>query len=346
MQQLLEHFGSAEQVLQATREELQVVPGLGPKLVAAVLAARQSSAAAQELVRCRQLQLHLLRCRAPGYPPWLCEIPDPPAILYCKGDFAARDHLAIAIVGSRRCSLYGQQQAEKFAGALARAGVTIVSGLARGIDAAAHRGALEAGGRTIGVLATGLAEIYPPEHEDLAREIANSGAIISEAPLGQAAVPGVFPHRNRIISGLSLGVLVIDAARNSGSLYTARHAMEQNREVMAIPGRIDHPASGGCHDLIRDGAQLIRCVEDVLETLGPLSTPAPKAAGGEVHQPRELLLNDQEQLVLNQLSAEPRHIDEVVRGSDLQTQRVLQTLTILEMRKLIRRLPGGNYCRS
>ena len=203
-----------------------------------------------------------------------------------------------------------------------------------------------AGGRTIGVLATGVAEIYPPEHEDLAREVASSGVVVSEMPLGQVATPGIFPQRNRIISGLSLGVIVVEAARNSGALYTARHAVEQNREVMAVPGRIDNPACSGCLDLLRDGATLIRGVDDVLEALGPLSSPVQTSATETVHKPQELLLNEQERFVLNLISNEPQHIDEVVRGCDFEAPRVLQTLTVLEMKRLIRRLPGGNLCRQ
>lgn len=342
---LMERFGTPENALAASVSQLQEVDGVGPKLAAAIYAARNSPAAQKELTRCRELQVQLLPKGCTGYPEWLGEIPDPPPVLYAKGDFAARDHLALAIVGSRRCTLYGQQQAERLAGQLARAGVTIVSGLARGIDGVAHRGALQAGGRTIAVLATGVVEIYPPEHEDLAREISSHGVVVSESPLGQAPTPGMFPQRNRIISGLSLGVIVVEAARNSGALHTARHAMEQGREVFAVPGRIDSLASEGCHDLIRDGATLVRNVDDVLQSLGPLSSPTKTAPHEEVRAPRELLLNEQEKLILNTVTGEPQHIDEIVRAVNQEPSRVLQTLTILEMKRLVRRLPGGHLCR-
>lgn len=342
---LMERFGSPESVLSASAAQLQEVQGVGPKLASAILAARNSSSAERELARCRELQVQLLQKGHDGYPVWLTEIPDPPPLLFAKGDFAARDKLALAIVGSRRCTLYGQQQAEKLAGQLARAGVTIVSGLARGIDGIAHRSALTAGGRTIAVLATGVIDIYPPEHEDMAKEIASHGVVVSESPLGQAPTPGMFPQRNRIISGLSLGVIVVEAARNSGALYTARHAMEQNREVFAVPGRIDSLASEGCHDLIRDGATLVRNVDDVLQSLGPLSSPAKTSPTEAVHAPRELLLNDQEKLILNTVTADPQHIDEIVRAVNQEPSRVLQTLTILEMKRLVKRLPGGHLCR-
>jgi DNA processing protein len=241
--------------------------------------------------------------------------------------------------------LYGRQQAERLAAALARAGMTIVSGLARGIDAAAHRGALAAGGRTIAVCATGLANLYPPEHKDLAKDIVAAGAVISESPLDRGPSRGIFPQRNRIISGISLGVIIVEASRQSGALHTARHAMEQGREIFAVPGRIDSLASCGCHDLIRDGATLVRDVDDVLQELGPLLQPVARSEGDVVQSPRELTLSDQEREVLNLLSTDPQHIDEVVAASSLETSRVLSTLTALEMRRLIRRLPGGMLVR-
>jgi len=344
-QALLAAFGSPGAVLAASSDQLQQVAGVGPKIAAAIQKANHDSAAESEWERSRRLGIALLRRGAEGYPRKLEEICDPPAVLYCRGRLEPRDELAIAIVGSRHCTLYGQQQGEKLAGALARAGVTIVSGLARGIDAAAHRGALNAGGRTIAVLGTGLERIYPPEHVELAAEVAERGAVMSEAPLDQQPVPGIFPQRNRIISGLSLGVIIVEATRTSGSLHTARHAMEQGRDVFAVPGRIDSPASAGCHDLIRDGAMLVRHADDVLEALGPLSAPVTKAADDVVHNPRELTLNDQEREVLNLVTAAPQHIDEILRSAKLDTSRVLQTLTILEMKRLIRRLPGGLLCR-
>ncbi|MEZ6046331.1 MAG: DNA-processing protein DprA [Planctomycetaceae bacterium] len=263
-------------------------------------------------------------------------------MLYYKGDIQPTDGLAIAIVGSRRCTPYGLDQARKIAGGLARAGITVVSGLARGIDAAAHRGALEAGGRTLAVFATGLGTVYPPEHKDLAGQVEEQGALITESCFDQLPIAGLFPQRNRIISGLSLGVILIEASRKSGSLHTARHAMEQGREVFAVPGRIDSIESQGCLDLIRDGATLIRGVEDILEELGPLTNPVQSSHKGEIRKPIELNLNDQETLVLNTLSTNPKHIDEVLRALSLDSSQVLSTLTVLEMKQLIRRHPG-NY---
>jgi DNA processing protein len=347
-QALLAHFRTAKAVLSASPSELNAVPGVGPKLSAAILESRRSDEAERELARCQEIGAKLLVRGTPAYPRRLEEIPDPPSILYYRGEFLPQDELAMAIVGSRHCTLYGRQQAERFAGGLARAGVTIISGLARGIDAAAHRGALAAGGRTIAVLATGVEKIYPPEHEELVQQILEErrGAILSETALSQQALRGVFPQRNRIISGLSIASIIVEASRTSGSLHTARHALEQGREVFALPGRIDSLASQGCHDLIRDGATLVRGIEDVLDSLGPLATPAPTANPEEtVHSPRELLLNDHERRILNLVSVDPLHIDEIVRAAEIETPRVLQTLTILEMKRLLRRLPGGHYCR-
>jgi DNA processing protein len=235
--------------------------------------------------------------------------------------------------------------AEKLAGALARAGLTIVSGLARGVDAAAHRGALDAGGRTIAVQATGLTHVYPPEHAELATEIARQGAVVSEYPLDQAPLAGLFPQRNRIISGLSLGVIVIEATRNSGALHTVRHATEQGREVFAVPGRIDSLASEGCHDILRDGAILVRSATDVLQALGPLMGPVATATDQTVMTPRELVLDEQERRVLNLVTIDPLPVDQVLRSAGLEPSRVLATLTVLEMRRLVQRVPGGQICR-
>jgi DNA processing protein len=343
---LCDHFDSPAHVLDATPQELQAVPGVGPKLVSAIVEARATDAAEREVARCREAGIRLILSSDADYPRMLGEICDAPQVLYCRGEMQPRDHLAIAIVGSRRCTVYGRQQAERLADGLSRAGVTIVSGLARGIDSAAHRGALSAGGRTLAVMATGLAHMYPPEHADLASEVAAHGALISESRLEQPPVAGLFPQRNRIISGLSLGVIIVEASRRSGALHTARHAMEQGREVFAVPGRIDSLASEGCHDLIRDGATLVRGVDDVLESLGPLVEPVKTDGEAAVHDPRELTLNDQERAVLAHVPLDATHVDEIVRNAGMESSRVLATLTVLEMKRMIRRLPGGYYVRG
>jgi DNA processing protein len=345
-QSLIDAFGSPAGILAASLQELQQIDGIGPKLSAAIVAHRDPAAAERELGRCRQTGARLLLKGTEEYPRMLAQICDPPPLLYCRGRIEPRDELAVAIVGSRRCSVYGRQQAERFAAALARAGITIVSGLARGIDAAAHRGALEAAGRTIAVSATGLAQVYPPEHKELAAQIAEQGAVVCESPLDQEPVAGLFPQRNRIISGISLGVIIIEATRTSGALHTARHALEQGREVFALPGRIDSLTSEGCHDLIRDGVPLVRGVDDVLEALGPTISPVQRSETEKVHSPRELTLSDQERAILNLVTTDPRLIDEVVRESAIESSRVLATLTVLEMKRLLRRLPGGYVLRT
>lgn len=340
-QSLLDCFQTPAGILNATLSQLQQVPNVGPKLAMSLRVNGTEQAAREELVRVRSADVRLLVRGHDGYPPSLERIPDPPTVLYCLGTMLQTDQLAIGIVGSRHCTAYGRQQAYRLAQGLARAGVTVVSGLARGIDAEAHKGAIDAGGRTIAVCATGLGTVYPPEHVDLANSIRNQGCLLTESPMEQQPKSGLFPQRNRIISGLSLGVILVEAGRNSGALHTARHAMEQNREVFALPGRVDSEASFGCLDLIRDGATLIRGVDDVLGNLGPLVLPVQTASGETVRSPAELQLSDQQRLILNLVSVEPVLVDEVTREARIEASRVLSTLTILEMKRLVRRLPGG-----
>ena len=343
---LLARFGSPAGILSAAGGELLEVDGVGPKLSSAIALSRTNGQAEQELAAVRAQDIQLLVRGQPSYPRLLQEVCDAPPLLYCRGDLQPADELAVAIVGSRQCTLYGRQQAERFAAALARAGITVISGLARGIDAAAHRGALSAGGRTIAVSATGLNSLYPPEHAELAGEIVAQGATVSESPLDRGPSRGVFPQRNRIIAGMSLGVIIIEANRKSGALHTARHAMEQGREVFALPGRVDCLASQGCLDLIRDGVTLLRTPDDVLEALGPLMQPVKRADGDVIHVPRELNLSEQERTILNQVASDPLHVDQVLAACELETSRVLATLTILEMKRLVRRLPGGYLVRA
>lgn len=384
---LTERFGGPEQVLAASVSDLVGVLGVGKSLGQAIATARQQIDVQQELDDCERHEIQLLIQGSPLYPPELDRIDDAPPVLYCRGTLLPTDRLAIAMVGSRHVTEYGLRVAQQFGRGLAQAGFCVVSGLARGADAASHRAALAAGGRTIAVLGSGLLNLYPSEHADLAQEIIANGAVLSEVPLHRPPHAGAFPQRNRIVSGLSLGVLVIEASKRSGALITARHAMEQNREVFAIPGRVDNPSSHGCHDLIRDGATLARCVEDILDSLGPLAQPvllgspanrgedpegrsnadhrqtaltaaaaAPTATGLAVHgsvpgpaaelrQPAELLLNPQETLVLQAIGVEPTMIDQVVALTELPINRVLSTLSVLQARRLIRRIGGTQVAR-
>lgn len=342
---LLEEFGTAENVLKQPRERLLQVQGLGPAVVNRMINCDVQEALAY-LSRCHRLNVNLFQPTDDDYPSALRDIVDAPTLLHCRGSLTSQDQLAIGIVGSRRCSPYGIRHAERLAGSLVRAGFTVVSGLARGIDAAAHRGALKAGGRTIAVLATGVENIYPPEHDELAAQVMQNGALLSECPLDQKPRRGLFPQRNRIISGICQGVIIVEATRRSGALHTARHAMEQGREVFAMPGSVDSLTSEGCHDLIRDGVSLIRTVDDVLDHLGPLTTPAKPDADRTVHHPREMTLNPQESEILNAITTTATPIDDVVRQTQLDPSRVLATLTVLEMRRFVRRLPGNMVVRT
>jgi len=281
-----------------------------------------------------------------NYPRLLHEIHDPPGVLFRRGIASPQDELAIAIVGTRHAMRYGLAQAERLAGSLARVGFTVVSGLARGIDAAAHRGALAAGGRTIAVLASGLLNIYPPEHVSLAADIVEGGYLLSEAPPRMIPMSGAFPQRNRIISGLSLGTIIVEAPLRSGALITARHAYEQGREVFAVPGPIDSRMSRGCHALIKDGAKLVESVDDVMAEFGPLAERVECDDGTHIDQPAELLLNEIEQQVLQSIDSQPTSIDAIAATCGLAVHRVLSTISVLEMRRLVRRLSGTQVVRA
>jgi DNA processing protein len=344
-QALLEHFGSAQAVLAARVQELRAVPGVGARLSAQIALAAETIDAAAVVQQCRQHGIAILTPDDADYPARLREIADPPGVLFLRGQWQPAHDLAVAIVGTRHATVYGLQQAERLASGLARAGMTVVSGLARGIDQAAHRGALAAGGRTLAVLASGVLNIYPPEHRELAESITRQGALLAEAPPEASPRAGVFPQRNRLISGLSLGVVVVEAAQRSGALITARHAVEQGREVFAVPGQVDNRVARGCHRLIRDGARLVESVDDVLEELGPLPVPARGDDGQQVRHPAELQLNDVERRVLAAVSVAGTLIDDVVAASQLPTPQVLATLSMLEMRRLVRRTSGNRVQR-
>jgi DNA processing protein len=346
---LLEQFGTAGRVLDASPAALREVAGVGPRLAGRIAGARREHDPAAELELCRQHGVRPVSRADPAYPPPLTTIPDPPPLLYLRGTYEPHDALAVALVGSRRCTPYGLRTAERLAASLARAGLTVVSGLARGIDAAAHRGALKAGGRTLAVLANGLADVYPPEHADLAKEVAAAGALVSEMPMRQQPLAGLFPQRNRLISGLSLGVVVVEATPRSGSLATAQHAAEQNREVFAVPGPVDSLSSRGCHALLRDGARLVESVEDILEELRPQIRDArPLAAAPAEDRPGTPgpALSEPERLLLGHLDDLPRPVDELIALSGLTASQAMAALSILEMRRLARRVPGNQFIRA
>ncbi len=337
---LIEHFQSAVATLAASQKQLRTVPGLGTKLRQTLSRHRQPEVVEEIIHCCQQHQVKILLATDKMYPPQLKEIHDPPGILFCRGPLKPTDGLSIAIVGMRRPSHYGLQTAYRLAEELSRAGFTIVSGLARGIDAAAHRGALAAGGRTLAVLGSGVLNTYPQENHELAESITAQGAVLSEFPPLNPPTRGAFPQRNRLISGLSLGVIVVEAASRSGALISARHALEQGREVLAVPGQIDSHRSRGCHLLLKDGASLVESAKDVLETLGPLSQPVIDQQGRPLFHPRELQLNNQEQTVLDLVQEQATSIDFIVQQSGLPAARVLSTISALEMGQLLNRLSG------
>jgi DNA processing protein len=338
--ELVNRFGSALNVLSASPAELRDTPGIGPKLISQLVSANTDTDLETQLKICHDNNIAILDQTSDSYPGPLKEIYDPPTILFSQGDLTESDAIAISIVGTRHATHYGKTVAEKLARGLSMAGFTIVSGLARGIDATAHRGALQAGGRTIAVLGGGILNLYPPEHAELASEIVNQGAILTEALPWAAPKSGSFPKRNRIITGLSLGVIVVEAGDRSGALISARLAMEQGREVFAVPGRIDSRMSRGCHRLIRDGAKLVESVDDVLEELGPLATPTRVDSENTVRHPAELKLTDQETKVLNAIGADPTEFDQIIATTQLPAARVLSTISVLEIRRLVRRISG------
>ena len=289
---------------------------------------------------------HLITLLDPRYPRLLREISDPPPLLFVHGNPGLLAEPQLAIVGSRNPSADGEQNAREFSRHLAAAGLAITSGLALGIDAAAHRGALDVAGSTLAVTGTGLDRVYPASHRDLAHAIAEGGALVSEFPPGTPPLPENFPRRNRLISGLSLGVLVVEAALRSGSLITARLAAEQGREVFAIPGSIHNPLARGCHAVIRQGAKLVETAQDIIEELGPLAgvTLATPPAGESVTDPAELDA-DYRQL-LDQLGHGPLAVDQLVDRSGLTAEAVSSMLLIMELQGLVASVPGGRYVRA
>lgn len=346
---LLERFGSAAAALSASSEQLREVSYIGAELAQRIASARSTMDVERELAAAQKHQVRLVARGTPEYPLLLAEISDAPFLLYVRGELTAADGKAVAIVGSRQCTEYGKRVAARLATGLARAGICVVSGLARGIDGAAHRAALEAGGRTIAVLAGGLSRIYPPEHKGLAEEVTRSAAIVTEARMDQEPLAGLFPVRNRIISGLCKAVVVVEAAERSGALSTASHAGEQGRTVLAVPGPVDSPSSGGCHELIRKGAVLCRGVEDVLEELHGVSAMA-QGEGVARHTPQAAApppgLDETQMRLWQALAEAPLHLDELVQQLGLNVPEVSGALLLLEMRKAVRRLPGNRYQRA
>ena len=350
----INHFSSVDGALGASVGELAKIDGVGFKTAEQIAATRNKFDTTAELELAEKLGVWIIHLEDKRYPPVLKQIYDPPPVLYIKGSLTRQDNLCISIVGSRRCSLYGREQSSRLAHFLSSAGFTICSGMARGIDTAAHQGALSAGGRTFAVQGCGLANIFPPENKKLFELIAESGACISELPLRYEPMSENFPPRNRIIAGLSLGTIVVEAGLRSGALITARAALDNNREVMAVPGKIDSPVSKGSHQLIKQGAKLIESVEDVMEALGYIgkqleshAAAAAAKASEKVETPlfdaSQLNLSDSERTIYDYLSKEPSHIDQIIAETDLAPGSINAGLISLRLKGLIKQLPGNLF---
>ena len=344
---LLEHFGDAPKILAASRSALLRVRGVGDETAEAICHWEKSVDLAGELRRIAESGCRVLIQSDDEYPALLREIYDPPMVLYVKGQLTAKDKNAVAMVGSRMTTHYGIEAARKLAYQLAYVGVTVVSGGARGIDTASHQGALAAQGRTVVVLGTGINIVFPPENRALFERAAASGAVITQFPFNRNGDKQSFAIRNRIIAGLTLGTVVVEADLNSGALITSNFATEYGRQVFAVPGRIDSPRSKGCHDLIKKGAKLCEGAEDILsefEYLFPGSNRPPSP--GETGVLPALELSDNEQRVYDSLSREESAIDEVIRQSGLPSSAVSVALLSLEMKRAVRQLPGKLFVRN
>ncbi len=336
LQALINHFGDAESAWQAAPDDLRAA-GLGTKIIERLLEARKNVDLEKLWDKIVAQGIQILTWDDELYPPRLKEIEQPPPVLYVRGELLPEDHFAVAIVGTRRITSYGRQVAEELSAFLAANGVTVVSGLARGVDAVAHSAAIRAGGRTIAVLGSGVDRIYPPEHRSLAEELMGRGALVSDYPVGTAPDATNFPPRNRIISGLSMAVVVIEAGETSGALITAEFAAEQGREVFAVPGSILAPQSKGTNKLIQDGALPLLTPADLLQALNLTRIGVQKSA-------RKILPADEvEAQLMNVLGNEPMHVDELRSQTGLPVEKVSAALVMMELKGMVRQVGGMNY---
>lgn len=346
LKKLLEFFEQPQNILKAHPEQLMAISGIGAKIATGIRSLKKE-ALDKEFALAKKRNLRIATYEDKDYPENLKNIPDPPIVLYIKGDLKEQDKFSIAIVGSRRASFYGLACAQRFAQDLSGYGFTIVSGMARGIDTYAHKGALKQGNRTIAVMGSGFKHIYPSENKEFLEEISHKGAAISEFPIETLPLRQNFPRRNRVISGLSLGVLVVEAARNSGALITADFALEQGREVFALPGKIDACNSFGTNGLIKQGAKLISCVDDILEefNLSIIKNDKPSIQTNElkIRKENKQSFSAEESLLFNLLSDEPILLDEIVEKTNLSVSNVSGILLRLQLRKLIKQLPGRQF---
>jgi DNA processing protein len=336
---LQNHFPSMEEAWRAGVSELKAA-GLDSKLAARVAAERAAISPDEEMERLASSGITALTWQDPAYPPRLKEIYDLPPVLYVRGRLTAADEWCVAVVGTRRPTPYGRQAAEEITYGLAANSICVVSGLARGVDSIAHRAALDAGGRTVAVMACGLDIVYPPEHAGLAREIIERGALVGDYPPGTEPRGEFFPRRNRIMSGLSMGVLIVEGDVKSGAMITARLALEQDREVFAVPGSVFSVQSRGPNELIQQGAKLVKRVEDVLEELNLTMVPQ------QIEMKESMPATDTEAALLRHITREPVHVDEVCRESGLPIATVSSVLAMLELKGLVRQLGPMSYVRA
>ncbi len=347
VRQLLEHFGDAPAILRASRQQLLQVRGIGEDTAESIVNWEKNVKLSGELKNIADFGCHVVTQSDPEYPEMLRQIYDPPIVLYVKGTLTAKDKNSVAMVGSRMTTPYGIEVARKLSYQLAYMGVTVVSGGARGIDSAAHQGALTAKGRTIAVLGTGINLVTPPENAELFERIAANGAVMTQFPFNRPPDKQSFPIRNRIVAGMTMGTVVVEANLSSGALITANFATEYGRQVFAVPGRIDSPRSKGCHDLIKKGAKLCEGAEDILsefEYLFPATNRPPSAAETGVLPAIELSANEQK--VYDALEHEETSIDEAIRKSGLPSSAVSVALLSLEMKRLVRQLPGKLFVKN
>ena len=344
MRNLVTRFGSPDKVFEASPQELSAVEGMDRPAVEAIIGYKTDGAEVE-----RELELiirqgaRIVTIQDEDYPFNLKFTFDPPCLLYVKGTLIPQDNISVAVVGARRATAYGLTAAEKLSGALAEKMITVVSGLARGVDTCAHRGALAGGGRTIGVLGSGLGVMYPPENKKLAEEISAHGAVISEFSMMTRPEKGNFPRRNRLISGLTLGTVVVEAAEESGALITAGYALEQGREVFAIPGNIWNKYSRGTHKLIRQGAKLTAGVEDIIEEIESLREMCLSGQKEQINIPEESGLSTEEQHVYDTMSGEPLYIDDISQNSKINVSLLASVLMGLEMKGRIKQLSGKRF---
>jgi DNA processing protein len=341
---LIQRFHSPDRVFKASVKDLETVGGIRRKVIEEIKGFTKTAEVERELELIGQHQVTLVTFVDDNYPSRLLNIYDPPPLLYVKGELRQEDSLAIAVVGSRFASHYGKSAAENISRDLVQEGLTIVSGMARGIDTCAHRGALAAGGRTIAVLGCGIAVNYPIENKKLKEVIASQGAVLSEFPMATPPAPSHFPMRNRIISGMSLGVVVVEASHRSGSLITARLALEQGRDVFAVPGSIDSLRSRGTHKLIKDGAKLVEDAQDIVPELMPQMRTRSRFAYSS--QEKEALLNEEARSILNALGQNQLQIDRIITETGLKSNQISSILLDLELKGMVRQLPGKVFVKK